>query len=267
MENVKQTALVTGASGGIGREFARQLAALKYDVVLVSRNKEKLEELKEALEGLNQVTCYVIPCDLSAPGGAQALYNEYQKSGIGPLTILVNNAGTGASGESIHQPLHETEALLNLNITALTELCILFGKDMAERKQGYILNVGSIAARNAIPYFASYSASKWYVLGYSISLARELKPRGVTVTCLLPGFVRTEFDANSQITSEKYKQMSHKSGMLPGKVAKIGIRAMFRKSIVTTAGLQNKISGFFSGLIPRTFSSLVMKNYLDKLLK
>ena len=266
MEKKNKIALVTGASGGIGLEFARQLAARNYDIVLVSRNKEKLAKVKAELETQYNVKGHIIPCDLSRPGSARNLYDNYKQAGIGDLDILVNNAGSGISGESIYQSLDEVDGLMNLNIVSLTDLCILFGRDMATNKAGAILNVGSIAGRNAVPYFASYAASKWYVLGYSLALAAELKSMGVTVTCLLPGFIRTDFDTNARITSDKYKRMAYNAGMMPDKVARMGLRALFRKKVIYTTGLGNKLTSFFTQFVPKTISSRIMKGYLDRIL-
>lgn len=263
MDKNKGVALITGASGGIGIEFAKQLAASGYDIILVSRNREKLEKVKNDLESRHEVKAFVLPCDLSEPGSACRLFENYKKTKLPKIDVLINNAGSGLAGKSLNQSIEEVEGLLILNIVSLTDICILFGKDMSENGGGRILNIGSLAARNAVPYFSAYSASKAYVLGYSIALARELKQTGVSVTCLLPGFVRTNFDANAKITSEKYKKMTSRAGMMPDKVAKIGLRALFKNKMVCTAGLANKLTGFFSQFIPRTISSGIMKMYLD----
>lgn len=267
MEKQSKTALVTGASGGIGREFARQLAARGYDIVLTSRNKEKLTKLKAEIEQEYGVKCYVMVYDLSKQDSAEKLYYDCKNSYLSELDVLVNNAGAGVCVESIYDTPREANAMLTLNMLSLTDLCILFGKQMADRGIGYILNVSSLNARTVIPYFASYAASKSYVLSYSVALKNELKEKGVVVTCLLPGFVRTNFDENAKIVSSKYKSMAFKSGMQPEKVAAIGLKALFRKKTLVTAGLQNKISGFFSGILPKTLAAKILRNYLAKMVK
>ena len=267
MDQKNKTALVTGASGGIGLEFTRQLAARGYDIILCSRNAKKLTRIKDEIEVAYGVKGYVIPCDLSQPESAEKLFTDCRNQGITELDILVNNAGAGLCVESIYDSPAAANGVLTLNILSLTNLCILFGRQMAEQGKGRILNVASLNSRTSIPYFATYAASKSYVLSYSVALKNELKERGVIVTCLLPGFVRTNFDDNAGISSDKYKKMAYKSGMKAEQVAASGLRALFRGRTVVTAGLSNKISGFFTGLMPKTLAAAILRGYLGKMIK
>ena len=166
-------ALVTGASGGIGREFAIQLARCGWKLLLVGRNWERLEETRNCLGGAAVGASVSIKADLSDRGAGIALHDLCLKKGF-EVELLVNNAGSGLFGKSAGLPADAVESMLGLNITALTSLCALFGQDMTARAGGRILNVGSLAGNFALPYFASYAASKSYVLSYSLALRAEL---------------------------------------------------------------------------------------------
>lgn len=207
MQTIMKYALVTGASGGIGREFAVKLAAEGWAIILVGRNEGRLEAARASLSGANAAASVVLPCDLSTPGAAGRLYRACAERGLS-VDLLVNNAGSGVFGDSLSLSPEAVEAMVNLNICALTNLCALFGRDMKARGSGRILNVGSFAGLNATPYFASYAASKSYVLDYTLALRAELSGSGVVVTCLLPGYVRTDFDDNAGIESEAYKKFA-----------------------------------------------------------
>ena len=193
-------ALVTGASGGIGREFAFQLARCGWKLLLVGRSTERLEETRRGLGGAAADGSVAIVADLSEPGAGVALH-EYCIKRSYEVELLVNNAGAGLFGESSELLAKKVEAMLGLNILALTSLCALFGKDMKAKAGGRILNVGSLAGNFALPYFASYAASKSYVLSYSLALRAELRASGVSVCCLLPGYVRTAFDGSAGISA------------------------------------------------------------------
>ncbi len=255
-------ALVTGASGGIGREFAIQLAADGWPVVLVGRNEARLAAVMESLGG--QAGHIVVPCDLSKPGAAEVLHSACVRQGIA-VDLLVNNAGSGLFGDALGQPPADIEAMVNLNVSTLTNLCALFGADMKKRGTGHILNVASFAALNATPYFASYAATKSYVLNFSLALRAELRSSGVGVTCLLPGYVRTDFDDNAGIRSEGYKRFSKANSLGPEIVARHGLLALKRDAAFTIAGGRNRFAAFFLGLLPRMAPPLIMKRFLDSL--
>jgi short-subunit dehydrogenase len=259
-----QWALVTGASGGIGREFALILARKGTNVILASRNAARLAGLKEEIERDGKARAEVIQADLSSPGGASHLYAECRKRGL-VVDTLINNAGAGIFGRSVDIPQNEAEAMLSLNIQGLTSLCSLFGKDMEQRGKGRILNVGSIAGNQPTPYFASYAASKSYVLMYSLALREELKRSGVRVTCLEPGYVRTDFDENAKVASDRYKDFSRNHSMPAARVAAIGIRAMERGRAVTIAGFSNRVAAFFSSLVPRRALAGVLRITVERM--
>ncbi|PKL22987.1 MAG: hypothetical protein CVV47_17080 [Spirochaetae bacterium HGW-Spirochaetae-3] len=264
MHSLIKYALVTGASGGIGKEFATRLAADGWAVVLVGRNSTTLEAVKTGLAGANANAAVVLPCDLSVPGAAERLYAACAEKGLS-IELLVNNAGSGVFGESLDLAPAALEAMVNLNVSALTNLCALFGRDMKARGSGRILNVGSFAGLNATPYFASYAATKSYVNAYSLALRAELKDSGVVVTCLLPGYVRTSFDANAGIVSEAYVKFSNANSLGAEEVADIGLEALSRGKASVIAGTRNKFAAFLFGLLPRTAPPAIMKPFLDKL--
>lgn len=259
------TALVTGASGGIGAEFARALSREGWRLVLAGRSAERLESVRAGLEGPLAKEALVLQADLSEPGAGERLHRACGDRGL-EVDLLVNNAGAGVFGESADLRPDELEAMAALNVTALTVLSSLFGRDMRDRGRGGILNVGSFAGLNATPYFAAYAATKSYVLSFSLALRAELRPRGVGVTCLLPGYVRTNFDAAAGIRSARYLAFSERNAMDAADVARIGLRALARGRAWVVAGARNKLAAFLLGLLPRAAAPALMKASLDGLL-
>lgn len=242
-------ALVTGASSGVGREFSRLLAARGIDLVLASRNREKLEKLKAELETDHSISADVIPVDLSVQGRGLFLFTECENRGH-QIDILINNAGQGMFGLSTEQDTVNIEGLLTLNMVSLTSLSALFGAKMKERGNGHILNVGSFAGNQALPYFASYAASKRYVHDFTLALRRELKSDGVKVSCVVPGFIKTDFDANAGIGNTRYLALSEQGALPASAVAKIGLKTMFKGRGRVTAGAINKLAAIFGALVP-----------------
>jgi len=264
-ERINKTALVTGASFGIGYEFAQQLAKQGYDLIVVSRTKAKLTELKKDLEKKHSIKVTVMATDLSKTDSAEILYQKCKKSKIA-VDLLINNAGVGMMGNSIDLDNQNIEDMINLNIVTLTKLSNLFGKDMADRQNGDILNIGSLVGTFAIPYFSMYAATKSYVLNYSVGLRHELKSKGVNVSCLLPGYVRTSFDDNAQITSTSYKKISSLMGMAPDKVAKKGLKTVKRKKASLIAGGSNKMMPLITTIIPKNALSALIGFFLKKII-
>lgn len=264
MEQSSSYALVTGASGGIGKEFALLLAPMGRPLILVGRNRARLEAVKAELVGPGAAGTVVLPCDLSEPGAAVRLHAVCAEKGLA-VGMLINNAGSGLFGQAIDLDPQGIEAMVNLNISALTNLCSLFGRDMRERGQGDILNVGSFAGLNATPFFASYAATKSYVLNYSLALRAELAQAGINVCCLMPGYVRTDFDANAGIESDRYKDFSHANSMGAAEVAKLGLEALAKRKAAVIAGARNRFAAFLFGLLPRSLPPRIMKKVLDQL--
>jgi short-subunit dehydrogenase len=234
-----QTVLITGASAGLGYEFAHLFARDHYNLVLVARSGPKLAELADQLRHQHGVQVKTIPLDLGLPQASQTLFEETQRAGI-HVDILVNNAGYGFSGEFANIPLEESYGQIQLNVMALTLLTRLYLRPMLERRAGKIMNVASTAAFQPGPLMAVYYATKAYVLSFSEALADELRSTGVQVTCFCPGATLTEFQKRAQ--TENSRLFKSLAPMDAKTVAADGYRAL-------TAGKTLAISGFKNWLV------------------
>jgi len=218
------TALVTGASSGIGREFARYHARRGGDLIITARRSDALEALKSELEADHGVTVHVIAVDLGAPDGARTLYEAARGTGA-EIGILINNAGFGGHGAFVERDLEKDLAMIDLNVKALVSLCHMVGGDMAARGKGKILNVSSTASYLPGPLQATYFATKAYVSSFSQALDEELRNKGVTVTALEPGYVETEFADTADLRGT---QLVSQAAATPSAVASFGYKAMRR---------------------------------------
>lgn len=243
-----QTALITGASSGIGLSLAKIFAREGYSLVLVARNESKLKQLAGELK----VSVTVIPKDLSLPNSPQEIYDELISKSVS-VDVLVNNAGFGTYGPFAETPLTEGLDMLKVNINALTYLTRLFLPGMIKKHNGRILNVASTAAFQPGPLMAGYYASKAYVVSLSEALAFELKGTGVTVTALCPGPTRTEFQARANMKESK---LFTGSIMDADTVAEIGYRGLMQDKRVVIPGFNNQFMAFLSKVSP---NNLVMK--------
>lgn len=216
------TALITGASSGIGREFARLHARKGGDLIITARRAEALETLRDELEKDHDVSVTTIALDLGARDGAQNLYEAVKKTGL-QVDILINNAGFGGHGKFLDRDLASDQAMIDLNVDALVALCHMIGRDMVAQGGGRILNVSSTAAHMPGPLQATYYATKAFVSSFSQALAEELKGDRVTVTALEPGFVHTEFAQTADLEGTGIVQQK---GATPAEVAKVGYEAM-----------------------------------------
>lgn len=199
---MSNTALITGASSGIGTEFARIHAGNGGDLVLVAQNLERLNALKEEIESAHGVSVLVLREDLSVPGSAQRVFQATEDAGI-VVDMLINNAGFGGHGKFHERDLARDEAMMQLNMATLTSLTHLYLQGMIERGRGKILNVASTAGFMPGPLQAVYYATKAYVLSFSQAIAEELSGTGVTVTALCPGPVDTGFVARGDLDGIK----------------------------------------------------------------
>ena len=193
-----EVALITGASGGIGEDLARLIAAGGRDVVLLARSAAKLQALADELTRSHRVSSTVVAMDLSAPGAADEVARTLAERRIS-IDMLVNNAGFGTLGEFAREDPVEQSRMLQVNVVALTMLTRFLLPGMLERRRGRILNVASTAAFQPGPVMAVYYASKAYVLSLSLALTEETAGTGVTVTCLCPGPTRTGFQERAQM--------------------------------------------------------------------
>ncbi len=195
----KDVALITGASSGLGAEFARQLARDGKDVVLVARRADRLEALRAEIERAGGARCYVIAKDLSRLEAPEELFAETTKLGL-DVDWLVNNAGFGTNGRFVDLPLAKEREEILLNVHCLVALTRLYAPGMVARRRGAIVNLGSIGSFLPTPYMATYSATKAFVLSFSEALATELASTGVAVLALCPGATKTEFQEVAGVT-------------------------------------------------------------------
>ena len=223
---MNKTALITGASSGIGMELARIHGEKGDDLVIVARSKDKLEELKANLEGKYSTKVYAIVKDLSQPHAPEEIYNEVKAKGI-EIDYLINNAGFGGRGKFHEREWERDLQMINLNIVALTALTRFFLPDFVKRNEGKILNVSSTASFMPGPLQAVYYATKAYVTFFSNAIAEELYETNITVTALMPGATETGFakTADMDKTSLFAKTASARSvaqdgydGMIKGKL-------------------------------------------------
>lgn len=220
---MSNTALITGASSGIGREFARYHAGKGGDLIVTARRLESLNTLKAELEDAHRIKVTVIAQDLGSAEQAEELYQRVTETGQ-PVDILINNAGFGGHGKFHDRDLATDLGMIDLNVKALVTLCHRVGGDMRARSSGRILNVSSTAAYMPGPLQATYFATKSFVSSFSQALAEELRDAGVTVTALEPGFVETEFADRADLNGTDLTS----SGATPDTVAQFGYDAMLK---------------------------------------
>jgi short-subunit dehydrogenase len=237
-------ALVTGASSGIGASFARRLAEKGHDLVVVARDVTRLEKLAADLPG---VDVEVLSADLSEPDQLSAV-EERLGATDRPVDKLINNAGYGTAGNFPELDVDREVGMIDLNIAALVRLSHAAAAAMVPRRRGGILNVGSVGSFQPSPYNAVYSATKAFVLSFSEALHEELKPHGVHVTCLCPGFTVTEFQERAGINEGSVPGMLRQDA---DTVAKIGVRALDHNVAVRVAGVPNKGAVLLERFLPR----------------
>jgi uncharacterized protein len=260
--NGRRTALVTGASGGIGAELARLFARDGWDVVLVARSRDGLEKVGRGLADTYGTAYHVVPADLADPAAPRAVFDAVQTLGV-QVDALVNNAGFGLMGPFVdtgREPpteLGRELEMLQVNVVALTHLSKLFLPQMVERGRGYVMNVASTAAFQPGPLMAVYYASKAYVLSFSEALSVELAGTGVTATALCPGATRTEFQAAANMENSRLFRAGHV--MTAAQVAEAGYNAMLagRSSVVT--GAVNRVMAAGTRFIPRRMAARLAK--------
>ena len=244
-----RTALVTGASSGLGVEFARQLAARGAGLALSARRTDRLEALARELAAAHGIETRVFPADLADPGGPAALHAAVREAGL-EVEVLVNNAGHGAHGDFADLDWETLHAQVRLNAVSVLELSHLFGKEMRERGRGHILNVGSFGSIVPVPGYAVYSSAKALVLHVSQGLAEELRGSGVRVCCTCPGGMKTEF---FEVNGHEVSTPVRLAMMEAGPVARASLRALFAGKTVVFPGATYKLSALMVRLMPRRF--------------
>jgi short-subunit dehydrogenase len=248
---MRRTALVTGASSGIGAAIARRLAARQYDCVLTARRTDRLEKLVSEIEHVHRVSAKLVTCDLGERGGPATLIERVAELGV-TVDVLVNNAGFGVYGKLVDQSEDRIARMVELNVLSVTSLTHHYVAQMASRGSGRVLQVASVGAYQPSPLYAVYSATKAYVLSFSEALNRELHGTGVSVTTVCPGLTATEF--HEVAAHEKAKWMTLVT-MTADDVAEIGVRSMLRGRAVVTTGFANKIMALIVKLLPRSWAT------------
>ncbi len=253
---MRPTAVITGASRGIGEAFAQLFATDGYDLVLISRDEQRLQAIKQRLEREKKITVHTLIQDLSAANATKKVMDYIRSKNI-PIDVLVNNAGFGNLGRFANSDPKREQELLSLNMIALTELTKAVLPSMIARHAGKILNVASIAAFQPGPLMATYYASKAYVLSFSVALHEELKGTGVSISCLCPGPTRTSFANAAHIEKSRLFTAGLYPVMTAKDVALAGYRSMQKNRAIIVPGLFNKISAFMGRLVPMWLSAKV----------
>ena len=251
----RKTALITGASFGIGLELARIFADEGYNLVLVARSADKLRQLASELEKAHGTRSLILAADLSEPGAPAYVLDQTTRADI-QVDVLVNNAGFGQYGMFAENDLEECLRQIQLNVTTLTHLTRLYLPAMIERESGRILNVASTAAFQPGPLMAVYYATKAYVLHFSEAIANELQGTGVTVTCLCPGPTITEFQKRANIEGlrlAKYGAMDART------VAEDGYRALMEGKPTVISGFRNWLVAQSVRFAPRRMVTAVAR--------
>lgn len=259
MEKAK-IALITGASSGLGVEFAKIHASQGHDLILVARRKERLEELKETLHENYHVAVQVICMDLSLESAANELYQKVKNSGL-EVTYLINNAGFGGRGLFYKREWENDRDMIQLNVLTLAALTRYFLEDMIKRNEGKILNVGSVAGFFPGPLHATYYASKAFVMSFSEALNEELSDKNVSVTVLCPGATETEFSTVADTKGVKGAKLAPASAY---SVALEGYRAMMAGKSFVVTGFVMKCLVFTSRLLPRFLVTKISRMMMEK---
>lgn len=263
--NATTTTLLTGASGGIGLEMARLLAARGHRLVLASRTATRLAQVADDLRRDHGIEVHTHATDLSVAGAAQRLFDFTEHAGL-RIDALVNNAGFGTVEEHVALDPTHLQRMLHLNIVTVAELCHRYGAQMRQRGAGRILNIASSAAFQPTPYFAAYGASKAFVLNFSEALAKELEDFGVSVSCLSPGPTDTAFFDEvdpRRIAGRHHFGKARRAD--PRVVARAGVDLMLGGGLSRVVGPGNRALVFVNRLAPRPVVAAVSKRLLRPL--
>lgn len=246
-------ALVTGASSGLGVDFAKQLAAMGCHLILVARREERLRAVQQEISAAHGVEVEIILMDLAEADAPQRLYDQVRASGKS-VDVLINNAGYGLYGAFSDISWEREKNMLNLDILTVVHLTKLFAQEMVARNFGYILQVASIGAYQPSPLYASYAAAKSFVLHFGEALSYELRDTGVSCTVVSPGVVRTEFLKVSGQQATPYQRATR---MESPEVARIALDAMLKRKASVVPGWLNALSVWSNRLMPRRLSAAV----------
>ncbi len=254
------SAVITGASTGLGRDFARLCARDGYDLVLIARSQSKLEELATEIKQGTGRAVRVIRKDLSIPDAPREVFDEVNSAGM-TIELLINNAGFGLVGRFWELDEREQMEMVQLNVGALTHLTRLFLPGFVQRRRGQILNVASTAAFQPGPLMAVYYASKAYVVSFSEAVHNEAREYGVTVTALCPGPTKTEFDKRSGSTNTNL--FKSRNMMDAATVAQMGLAALKAGKPLVIAGRLNSAMAFLTRFAPRQLTASMARRFQE----
>lgn len=255
------TTLITGASAGIGLELAKRFAAAGHALILTARRADELHKIADQLKAAQQVEVHVFPLDLGAPEAPAKLHEQVTAAGLS-VDVLVNNAGFGTLGPFLDTELEKELAMIRLNVSALVDLCGRFVPAMKARGSGRVLNVASVAAFQPGPFMAIYYATKAFVLSFSEALWDELRGSGVTVTCLCPGPVRTEFADVAGMHGTKL--FSGPNVMDVGPVCEAAYKATMKGRRLVVPGFLNRLLVFAVRFAPRRLVLRIVRRFQQK---
>lgn len=243
-------ALITGASKGIGKAIAEELAARKYNLLLVARSGELLQQVALEIATRHGVKTDTLALDLSAIDAPRKVYDWCQSRQY-KIAVLVNNAGYGLSGPFEKYSLEEHWNMMQLNMGTLVGMTRLFLPELRQQPRAYIMNIASSAAYQAVPKLSLYAATKAFVLSFSRGLHQELRPGPVSVTAISPGATDTDFPNRAQL-GEKGLKAARKLNMTPAAVASIAVKAMLAGKAEVVTGFVNKLGAAMAWLLPKT---------------
>ena len=250
-----KTILITGASSGIGLEFAHQLNAMGAKLILTARRESVLDQLVDKFQD-----AIAIPGDLCDKTFPKRLKDDINAKGL-HVDILINNAGFGSGGLFLHSDADIYENMIQVNISALTTLTYLFIPGMIERGEGGIINVASVAAFQPVPYMNVYSATKAYVKSFSLALSSEYKDKGINVTTVCPGYTDTNFHATANISSDPVSGSAMQSDV----VVKQSLLAHQQEKIQIINGWMNRITAHANRLVPISIALFMTKVLMKKI--
>jgi hypothetical protein len=259
-----ETALITGASSGIGAAFAKELAARKINLILVARSEDKLQQLAQQLTQQYQIRAEVIACDLTQPKAVQTIFEKISQQGLS-IDLLINNAGFGDYGAFTDRKIDKYLSMIQLNISVLMELTHLFLPSMKQRRSGGIINVASIAGFQPLPYMSVYAATKAFVLNFTEAIWAENKDSGVRILALCPGATESEF-----FKIAEFPQSFDSNGASGGytsaeEVVKDALKALENKqSTLVTGGFANQAIVNIPRFLPRDILVSVVEKQFKK---
>jgi short-subunit dehydrogenase len=259
------TALITGASRGIGRELALGLAQRGYDLLVVARSESQLQALAHEVQAAHQRQTHLLALDLTQPDAASQVATWSSQHAPSGLAVLVNNAGYGLWGRFEKLSLEEQMNMLQLNLTLPVQLTYALLPLLRQAPRGYILNVASTAAYQAVPSLTVYAASKAFVLSFSRGLRYELKDTSISVTCLSPGATTTDFAGRAGMGAE-LQAVANKVSMTPTAVAAAGLQALFAGSAELIPGALNKVSAGLTSVVPKSIVEKIAAGIYEKYL-